>query len=240
MRYLACSVLLGLLAGQVAFAEDAPAINIAKVAKDNFTQIKQLKQDNRKLLGEIEQLQQQQKLNQQKITELFYLLQYRASDATKKAVILKLENQDRAAKKAYSDARSLLATGQYEQTINAFLNYLKRYPDNNQISDVYYWLGKTYAIKADYQNAKKTFTDFQANYSLHPKFANSLYDLAIVQQALNNNQAAVQLLETMIKKFPQHYIIAKAKALLAAIKLVKTVKKVEPKLRQTKTNSSTQ
>ncbi len=212
--------LLGLFVWQLSF--NAFAIDVEKVAQDNFTKINQLKQVNRKLLGNIEQLQEQQKLNRQKITELFNLLKHKTSHNAKKAVILQIEGEDRAAKKAYNNARAMLITGQYDQAIDGFSNYLEHYPNNNKISTVHYWLGKTFAAKNDYQNAKKTFTDFQKNYPLHAKFANSLYELALVQNKLGEKQAALQLLQTLVKKFPNHDIVVTAQDLLTSIKQATT------------------
>lgn len=212
--------LIGLLIWQV--APNVLAIDAALVAKKNFIEIKKLKQENRNLLGIIEQLQVQQEYNQQKITQLFHLLEYKASNTATKAVVLRLENTDRAAKKIYSNSRSLLLTGQYQQAIDGFKNYLKQYADSNQISDVYYWLGKAYVAKGDYQNAKKTFVYFQANYSLHSKFANSLYELAFIHHKLKENQAALALLQTMIKKFPNHSVTPNAANLLLKIETDKT------------------
>ncbi|MBE8189950.1 MAG: tetratricopeptide repeat protein [Candidatus Thioglobus sp.] len=200
------------------------AIDTEAVATKNFTQIKQLKKANRHLLGSIEQLQQQQKHNQQKISELFRLLEYKSADRATKSVISRLENADRAAKKIYTNARNLLLSGQHQQALEAFQDYRKRFPENNQISDANYWLGKVFVKLEDYQNAKQTFIDFQANYALHAKFPNSLYELALVQNQLKNTPAAEKLLKTLIKKFPNHSISAKAKALLAEITTAKTDK----------------
>lgn len=235
MKRLIFSVAISLFAGQIAL--NALAVDAQKVAQDNFVKIKQLKQSNQKLLGDIEQLQQQQKLNQQKIAELFHLLEYKTENSAKKAVILKVKNEDMAAKKAYSNARSFLLTEQYDQAIDLFLRYLKRYPNNTQVADVYYWLGKTYVAKGNHENAKKVFIDFQKKYPLHLKFANSLYELALVQQALKANEAAVKLLQTMLKKFPNHLLNTKAKTLLTAIKSNKTKAEAKPNSGQTKTSN---
>ncbi len=223
LGFLAC---IGLFIAQVSLG--ALAIDELAVIK-NLNEIKQLKQDNRDLLGRIEQLQQQQTINQKKITELFNLLEYKASSTTTKAVVLKFENADRAAKKVYTNARSLLLTEQYQQAIDGFQDYLGRYPDNTQISDVTYWLGKAYTAKGDYQNGKKTFVDFQENYPQHSKFPNSLYELAFVHYQLKNNQAALALLKTMIKKFPNHRTTTNAKDLLLTIEAQTTDNKTNAK-----------
>lgn len=216
MKYLSFLALISLCAGGVAFSATA-TINIEKVAKDNRNKIQKLKQNNRKLLGNIEQLQEQQRLNQKKITELFRLMEHKESSRTKKEVILQVEKENRVAKKLYGNARSFLATEQYNQAIDIFLNYLTLYPEDNQLPDVYYWLGKAYTAKGEQLKAKKIFTDFQNNYSLHPKFVNVLYELSVIEHELGGNQVAIQLLASIIRKFPNHKTAIQAQALLEII-----------------------
>ncbi len=77
MKRLGWAVLIGLFAMQAPF--NTLALNVEKVIKHNSKNLKKIKRDNRKLVGHIEQLQEQQKISDQKITELFHLMRYKKS-----------------------------------------------------------------------------------------------------------------------------------------------------------------
>ncbi len=235
MKRLGWMVLIGLFAMQTPF--NALALNVEKVVKDNHRNLKKIKKANRELLGHIEQLQEQQKTSHQKITELFHLMEYKKSSNVVKETMLQVREENRKAKKLYTNARSLLVTDQYNQAIDLFLNYLDVYPDNNYVPDATYWLGRAYAAKGDRHNAKKIFVSFQHDYALHHKFSNSLYELAIIEHELKEDKKATQLLKSMIKKFPDHRSINQAKELLKTIQKQQTanpVAKPEVKSKTTK------
>jgi len=124
---------------------------------------------------------------------------------------------DKEGKQTYLNAHRLLAAGQYSQAIDLFLNYLDLYPENNHVPDAFYWLGKAYVAKGDYHNGKKIFIEFQNDYPLHHKFSNSLYELAMTHHELKETKEAEQLLESMIKEFPNHESIFQVKASLKSI-----------------------
>ncbi|RUM76606.1 MAG: hypothetical protein DSZ14_03965 [Candidatus Thioglobus sp.] len=232
MKRLGWAVLIGLFAMQAPF--NTLALNVEKVIKHNSKNLKKIKRDNRKLVGHIEQLQEQQKISDQKITELFHLMRYKKSSNVVRETLLRVREHDRKAKKLYTSARSLLVTDQYNQAINLFLNYLDAYPENNYVPDATYWLGRAYTAKGDRHNAKKVFVGFQHDYVLHHKFSNSLYELAIIEHELKEDKRAIQLLKSMIKKFPNHNSIIQAKALLKTIQadqVTTDVTKPEPEVK---------
>jgi len=215
MKRLGWVVLIGLFAMQAPL--NALALNVEKVAKDNYKNLKKLKKANRKMVGHIEQLQEQQKTSNQKITELFHLMEYKKSSNVVKETMARVREEDRKAKKIYTNARSLLVTDQYSQSIDLFLSYLDAYPNNNYVPDATYWLGKAYAAKGDRHNAKRVLVGFQSDYPLHHKFSNSMHELAIIHHEIKDDKKAVELLKLMIKKFPNHNSIFQVKALLKEI-----------------------
>ena len=121
------ALLVGLFAIQAPF--NAFALNVEKVVKDNHKNLKKIKKSNRKLVGHIEKLQEQQKISEQKIIELFHLMEYKKSSNVVKETMLRVREENRKAKKLYTNARSLLVTDQYNQAIDLFLNYLDVYPE---------------------------------------------------------------------------------------------------------------
>lgn len=192
-------------------------INTDKVVMSHNQKIKRLVRKNKTLLGKIELLEQQQKINAGKIKELFNLTTYQKSSTVAEKATLRVREHDKKAKRIYAQARSLLVTDQYDQAINSFKQYLAAYPNNNHTSDVHYWLAKSYLAKEDFYSARDVFNIFQAQNPRHHKFPNSLLELAKVYIEFKQQDKARDLLNTMLVKFPSHNAINKAKQLLGKI-----------------------
>jgi len=216
---LVAYISVGLFALQVPIS--VAEINTSKILIEHNNKLNQLKKTNKDLQNQIEVLQQQQKISTEKIQSLFHLLKYKKTTAMDKKV-LHVEASDKVAKKAYTNAKNFLMIGEHDKAIKFFTVYLGLYPDDNYASDAHYWLAKSYLAKEEYHTAKKVFIEFQRENELHQKFPNSLYELARTYVELNQNVKAELLINTMIKKFPEHVSIFKAKALLKTLQKVST------------------
>lgn len=208
---------VGLFALQMPIS--AAEINTSDILIEHNNKLNQLKKINKDLQGQIEVLQQQQKISAEKIQSLFYLLKYKKSTVVGKK-LLRVEVGNQVAKKAYTNAKGFLMIGEYDKAIELFTVYLGLYPNNNHTSDAHYWLAKSYLAKENYHAAKKVFIEFQRENELHHKFANSLYELARTYTEIDQSDKAELLINTMIKRFPEHVAIFKAKALLKTLQKV--------------------
>jgi tol-pal system protein YbgF len=213
MQRFALIIFLSIFAWQPASA----GINIDKVIMDHNKKIKRLVRKNKSLKGKIEKLEQRQQESSKKIAELFNLMEYKKSSAVVEQTMMRVREHNKKAKKIYTNARSLLVTDQYDQAVTLFKQYLDIYPDNNHASDAHYWLAKAYLAKGEYQQAKNTFVAFQQGSPLHHKYSNSLFELARVYVELKQNKKAQDLINSMIRKFPEHNAINRAKQLLSKI-----------------------
>jgi len=135
---------VGLLALQMPIS--AAEINTSKILIEHNKKLNQLKKTNKDLQGQIEVLQQQQKISTEKIQSLFHLLKYKKPTVVSKK-LLRAEVSDKAAKKAYTNAKGFLMIGEYDKAIKLFTTYLGLYPNNNHTSDAHYWLAKSYMAK---------------------------------------------------------------------------------------------
>ena len=95
MKRLGWAVLIGLFAMQAPF--NTLALNVEKVLRDNSKRLKEIKQNNKKLVGQIELLQEQQKYSRKKITELFHSIEYKKSSNVVKETIKRVRDEDRKA-----------------------------------------------------------------------------------------------------------------------------------------------
>lgn len=192
-------------------------INIESALLQYQQKINRLQRENKNLSEQIEQLQQRQKISEDKIKSLFSLIEYKKDTATASQHTLKLNAENKQAKAIYTRARRALSSTQYPQAIEAFGQYLKEFPNGKNTADAQYWLAKSYLAKKDYLRAQKTFVLFQKNHPLHYKLPNSLLDLAKIYVKLHQDNKAIKSLNTIRDKFTTHATFIKAKALLAQI-----------------------
>ena len=170
-----------------------------------------LNNDILSLKEQYELLAEKERVNAQKISELFEMLELKLTKVAVKEAIIDNKKSDDEATKIYDDARKLLLAGENENAIELFQSYLEKYPDYKNFADATYWLGRAYSANKSYLEAKDAFVRFQNKNPRHAKFANSMYDLANALIELNELEAAKNILTSMLEKFPEHSLNIKAK-----------------------------
>ena len=177
-------------------------------------EINYLVNENNNLKNQVELLQEAQKVANQQIEELFKILEVGVTNKVIEDVIVtQKENEDKAAA-LYADGRKQLIFGAHESAIALFHEYLESYAGYKNAPDAQYWLGRAFYAKETYSEAKETFVKFQQDNPLHPKFANSMYELAQTMVELNELEAAKMMLSNMHDKFPTHSLRIKAESKL--------------------------
>ena len=163
------------------------------------------------LKEQYEILAEKERVNAQKISELFEMLELKVTNSVVKEAVIDSKKSDDEAKKIYDDARKFLLAGENEHAIELFQNYLENYQDYKNFADATYWLGRAYSANKSYLEAKNVFVRFQNENPQHTKFANSMYDLANALIELNELETAKTILTLMLEKFPEHGLNIKTK-----------------------------
>ena len=163
------------------------------------------------LKEQYEILAEKERVNAQKISELFKMLELKVTNSVVKEAIVDSKKSNDEAKKIYDDARKFLLAGENEHAIELFQNYLENYQDYKNFADATYWLGRAYSANKSYLEAKNVFVRFQNENPQHTKFANSMYDLANALIELNELETAKNILTLMLEKFPEHGLNIKTK-----------------------------
>jgi TolA-binding protein len=163
------------------------------------------------LKEQYEILAEKERVNAQKISELFEMLELKVTNSVVKEAVIDSKKSDDEAKKIYDDARKFLLVGENEHAIELFQNYLENYQDYKNFADATYWLGRAYSANKSYLEAKNVFVRFQNENPQHTKFANSMYDLANALIELNELETAKNILTLMLEKFPEHGLNIKTK-----------------------------
>ena len=181
------------------------------------TKVNSLNEDILRLKDQYELLIEEQRLNTQKITELFDMLELRHAKEAVKEVALDSEENAQKAYQIYTDGRNQFIVGEYEEAIALFKSYLDSFPNYKNVADSKLWLGRAYFANELYSESKAIYLEFQSENPQHLKYPDSMYELSRSLFELGEVEATKRLLIKMIEKFPTHDLYKKAKKMLTEL-----------------------
>lgn len=103
---------------------------------------------------------------------------------------------------AYKYAMSFLRQGDYLSAEAAFTQFLEQHGDTSLAGNAQYWLGETYYVREQYQDAARAFLTGYQQYASSPKAPDSLLKLGITLAALGQTQDACLTLAEVPRTFP--------------------------------------
>ena len=176
--------------------------------------VNSLNDDILALKDQYELLTEEQRLNTQKINELFDMLELKYAKEAVKEVVLDSEENAKKAYQIYTDGRNQFIVGEYEEAIALFKSYLDSFPNYKNVADSKLWLGRAYFANELYSQSKSIYLEFQSENVQHTKYPESMYELSRVFFELGELNSAKTMLTKMIEKFPTHDLYKKAKQML--------------------------
>ena len=169
------------------------------------------------LKDQYELLTEEQRLNTQKITELFDMLELKFTKEAVKEVVFDDKENEKKAFQIYADGRNQFIAGEYDEAIALFKSYLDSFPNYKNVADSKLWLGRAYFANELYSQSKSIYLEFQSENLQHAKYPDSMYELSRVLFELGEFDTAKKLLTKMIEKFPTHDLYKKAKQMLTEL-----------------------
>ncbi|MGH6962183.1 MAG: tol-pal system protein YbgF, partial [Dongiaceae bacterium] len=121
------------------------------------------------------------------------------SAATSQAYALPGANAD----EQYQYAFDLLRQTKYADAENALSTFVDEYPDHPLAGNASYWLGETYYVRKDYNNAALTFAQTFQKYPQSGKAPDSLLKLGMSLAALGETADACQALHELSARYPR-------------------------------------
>lgn len=106
-----------------------------------------------------------------------------------------------SAAEAYRDAFNLLKKADYPAAEAAFRAFLKQHGDTEYAGNAQYWLGETYYVRGQFDQAAVAFADGYRNYRKGAKAPDSLLKLGFSMRRLNQNDKACAALDQFLKEF---------------------------------------
>jgi len=169
------------------------------------------------LKDQYELLKEEQRLNTQKITELFDMLELKFTKEAVKEIVLDDKENEKKAFQIYADGRNQFIAGDYDEAIALFKSYLDSFPNYKNVADAKLWLGRAYFSNELYSQSKNIYLEFQSENLQHAKYPDSMYELSRVLFELGEFDTAKKMLIKMIEKFPTHDLHKKAKQKLTEL-----------------------
>ncbi len=105
--------------------------------------------------------------------------------------------------KEYDEAYALLKKAQYETAQIALEDFLKKYPTDKLAGNAQYWLGETYYVRGQFEQAAVVFAEGVQKYKSSVKGADSLLKLGMSMARLNKIKEACSAFKNLEKEFPK-------------------------------------
>ena len=103
----------------------------------------------------------------------------------------------------YKYAFGLLSQAAYAEAELALRSFVEQNPTNPLAGNAKYWLGETYYVRQDYQQAAITFAEAFQAYPDSPKAPDNLLKLGMSLAALGTNQDACGTFAELLKRYPE-------------------------------------
>lgn len=120
--------------------------------------------------------------------------------------------------KAFDDALAQFKSTNYAGAIQSLSAFLQRYPDSAYLPQAYFWLGSSHFAQLDCANAMPAYQTVVTRFATSPRAADAMLNMASCQLDRKDKGAAREMLDNLIKKYPNAPAAAAAKERLAEIK----------------------
>lgn len=104
---------------------------------------------------------------------------------------------------AYNAAYADLSAGRYDLARQAFVEYLKHYPDTERSDNAQYWVGECLYATGDFEGAIVEYAKVVSRYPKGDKVAAALLKTGYAQARLNRPEEAKKSFRQVVQRFPK-------------------------------------
>ena len=116
------------------------------------------------------------------------------------------------AEEQYRHAFGLLSQANYGEAELALRAFVQANPDDPLAGNAQYWLGETYYVRQDFQQAAITFAEAYQRYPDNSKAPDNLLKLGMSLSALGSNSDACGTFAELLKRYPNAAVTIKQRA----------------------------
>ncbi|WP_151671143.1 tol-pal system protein YbgF [Nitrincola schmidtii] len=104
---------------------------------------------------------------------------------------------------AYDEAFALVRARDFDAAIDAFENFVVRFPEHANTANGYYWLGELHLAKESPDQARVAFETVLDRFPSHHKVPDTLYKLGVTFSRLGEHERSRHMMQRVINEFPQ-------------------------------------
>ena len=102
----------------------------------------------------------------------------------------------------YKGALELFEASRYAEALESFRELIISYPEGTYSADAYFWSGELYLVQQLFEDAREHYLVVVEKFIDHPRVADSLFKLGILEIALMNDQIANSYFSRVISEYP--------------------------------------
>ena len=102
----------------------------------------------------------------------------------------------------YKGALELFEASRYAEALESFRELIISYPEGAYSADAYFWSGELYLVQQLFDDAREHYLVVVEKFIDHPRVADSLFKLGVLERALMNDQIANSYFSRVISEYP--------------------------------------
>ena len=102
----------------------------------------------------------------------------------------------------YKGALELFEASRYAEALESFRELIISYPEGAYSADAYFWSGELYLVQQLFDDAREHYLVVVEKFNDHPRVADSLFKLGVLERALMNDQIANSYFSRVISEYP--------------------------------------
>ena len=102
----------------------------------------------------------------------------------------------------YKGALELFEASRYAEALESFRELIISYPEGAYSADAYFWSGELYLVQQLFEDAREHYLVVVKKFIDHPRVADSLFKLGVLERALMNDQIANSYFSRVISEYP--------------------------------------
>ena len=161
--------------------------------------LRNLIEENTYLIERYQELQQQRYLDLDK--RLHNLLSEEKEDLTAEYLNGQQHNSTEEID-LYKGALELFEASRYAEALESFRELIISYPEGAYSADAYFWSGELYLVQQLFEDAREHYLVVVEKFIDHPRVADSLFKLGVLERALMNDQIANSYFSRVISEYP--------------------------------------
>jgi tol-pal system protein YbgF len=104
---------------------------------------------------------------------------------------------------AYQQAFTLVRERKFDESVQAFEQFIQTYPTSDNLANAYYWIGEVKLAQQQLDSAKSAFETVVSQFMSHRKRSDALYKLGVVQDRLGDSAAQQSTFKQLLDEYPK-------------------------------------